>query len=408
MQTYFYKARNEQGKLLTGTFVAAAEADLFAHLRRQNLYLVSHKEVAARTAGPAVKSFGKLKPKELLHFTEQLAISLSAGVSLLQGLQNLIKNEREKTVKRILENITFRVEAGSTFKDALSAHPQSFPPLYTSIVGAGESTGKMHLVMKDLAGFIEWQLDLQAKVVEASVYPAILFLTMIGVVVILMVVVIPKFAPLFNDLGVALPLPTVVVLSISAFMSKYWWLLLLIVGGVVGGFLFFISREKGRYIVDKYKLQLPLFGGLLTKIALSRFCHTFSLALGSGVDVFTALGMAAEVVGNKFLEAAIGNARKYVNTGERIAHSLQMSIKEAGSEFPDIVISMVDVGEQTGNLVSTLEKVNEYYEKEVPSTIRKIFSMFEPIMIITMGVLVGGIAMAVFLPMVQLISHVGG
>lgn len=407
MPNYSYKARDEQGKVFSGIIAAQNENELFAELRRQGQYLIEHKLTKSVPVSASARRFGALNSQDLLHFTEELSISLEAGVTLLQSLKNLIKNEKKARTKSILDNIAYRVEAGSSFKEALEAHPQSFPKLYVSVVGAGERTGKMHLVLRDLANFIEWQLEMKAKVTEASVYPIILFLTLFGVVTVLVAVVIPKFEPMFRDLGVGLPLPTIVILSLSRFVSGYWWLLALGLGALIGGFIFAFSTAQGRYRIDKFMLGLPVAGPLINKIALSRFCHTFSLSLSSGIDVYTALGMAAEVVDNSFLERAIANARTYVNTGEKISDSLSIAIKEAGSEFPDIVISMIDVGEQTGNLVATLNKVNEYYEKEVPSTIRKIFSMFEPLMIVTMGVVVGGIALAVFLPMIQLISNVG-
>lgn len=407
MPNYSYKARDEQGRVYSGIIAAQNENELFAELRRQGQYLIEHKLTKSVPVSASARRFGALNSQDLLHFTEELSISLEAGVTLLQSLKNLIKNEKKARTKSILDNIAYRVEAGSSFKEALEAHPQSFPKLYVSVVGAGERTGKMHLVLRDLANFIEWQLEMKAKVTEASVYPIILFLTLFGVVTVLVAVVIPKFEPMFRDLGVGLPLPTIAILSLSRFVSGYWWLLALGLGALIGGFMFAFSTAQGRYRIDKFMLGLPVAGPLINKIALSRFCHTFALSLSAGIDVYTALGMAAEVVDNSFLERAISNARTYVNTGEKISDSLSIAIKEAGSEFPDIVISMIDVGEQTGNLVATLNKVNEYYEKEVPSTIRKIFSMFEPLMIVTMGVVVGGIALAVFLPMIQLISNVG-
>ncbi|HOU37062.1 MAG TPA: type II secretion system F family protein [Candidatus Omnitrophota bacterium] len=407
MPNYSYKARDEQGRVFSGIIAAQNENELFAELRRQGQYLIEHKLTKSVPVSVSARRFGALNSQDLLHFTEELSISLEAGVTLLQSLKNLIKNEKKSRTKSILDNIAYRVEAGSSFKEALEAHPQSFPKLYVSVVGAGERTGKMHLVLRDLANFIEWQLEMKAKVTEASVYPIILFLTLFGVVTVLVAVVIPKFEPMFKDLGVGLPLPTIVILSLSRFVSGYWWLLALGLGALIGGFIFAFSTAQGRYRIDKFMLGLPVAGSLINKIALSRFCHTFALSLSAGIDVYTALGMAAEVVDNSFLERAISNARTYVNTGEKISDSLSIAIKEAGSEFPDIVISMIDVGEQTGNLVATLNKVNEYYEKEVPSTTRKIFSMFEPLMIVTMGVVVGGIALAVFLPMIQLISNVG-
>jgi type IV pilus assembly protein PilC len=303
-----------------------------------------------------------------------------------------------------VEDIAQRVESGCTFKEALALHPRSFNKLFISIIGAGESTGKLSFALNDLAKLIDWQLDLEAKMKEASIYPIVLFCAMIGVVTVLMAVVIPKFEPMFKDLNVELPIATQIVMG----ASKIWWAPFLVIGIAAGIWTFIGMTPKGRYRLDKFKLTLPVVGDLLTKISLSRFCHTFSLALRSGVNVFNALGIAAEVTGNSFIESSVSKARDYVNVGEKISTSMELSGKDSGCKFPDIVIRMINVGEQSGSLADTLDKVNQFYDKEVPSTVKKIFSLMEPLMILMMGVVVGGIALSVFLPLTKLISAVGG
>ena len=403
MQNYSYQARDDAGKLIRGVMPAENEMDLASRLRNMNYFLTAVKSVAI-VSSKAEDKGGHLSQVEVLNFTNQLAISLDAGVPLLAVFKDLSVNIPQKKVRIVVEDIAHRVESGCTFKEALAMHPRSFSKLYVSIIGAGESTGKLPFVLNDLARLIEWQLEIQAKVTEASIYPIILFCAMIGVVTVLMAAVIPKFEPMFKDLNVELPIATQIVLG----ASKIWWIPFLVFGlGAVFWFIIGLT-SKGRYQLDKFKLSLPVIGDLLTKISLSRFCHTFSLALRSGVNVFNALGMASEVTGNSFIEASVSKAKDYVNVGEKISTSMELAGNSSGCKFPNIIIRMISVGEQSGSLAETLEKVNQFYDKEVPSTVKKIFSLMEPLMILFMGVVVGGIALSVFLPLTKLVSAVGG
>ncbi len=403
MANYSYKARDDAGKLVKGVMSAENELDLANRLRNMGYFLTSIKSVMVINKKEGAKG-GHLNQVEVLNFTNQLAISLEAGVSLLTVLKDLMINTPEKKVKNVVEDITHRVESGCTFREALASHPHSFSKLFISIIGAGESTGKLSFVLNDLAKLIEWQLELEAKMKEASIYPIILFSAMIGVVTVLMAMVIPKFEPMFKELNVELPLATQIVLG----ASKLWWIPFLIFGAVAGFWIIIGLTPKGRYQLDKFKLSLPVIGDLLTKMSLSRFCHTFSLALRSGVNVFNALGMASEVTGNSFIEASVSKARDYVNVGEKISTSMELAGNYSGCKFPNIVIRMISVGEQSGSLADTLDKVNQFYDKEVPSTVKKMFSLMEPLMILIMGIVVGGIALSVFLPLTKLVSAVGG
>ena len=403
MANYSYLARDDAGKQVKGVMAAENELDLANRLHNLGYFLTSVKSAPDVSQKNEAKG-GHLSQVEVLNFSNQLAISLEAGVPLLTVLKDMGLSLRQKKVKLVVEDISRRVESGCTFREALAMHPRSFSPLFISIIGAGENTGKLSYVLNDLVKIIEWQLELEAKMKEASIYPIILFCAMAGVVTILMSAVIPKFEPMFKDLNVELPLATQIVLG----ASKVWWVPLVVFAVAAATWIIIGLYPKGRYQLDKFKLTLPIMGDLLTKISLSRFCHTFSLALRSGVNVFNALGMSAEVTGNSFIAASVSKARDYVNVGERIATSMELSGKDSGCRFPDIVIRMISVGEQSGSLSETLDKVNQFYDKEVPSTVRKIFSLLEPLMILVMGVVVGGIALSVFLPLTKLVSAVGG
>ena len=403
MANYSYLARDDAGKQVKGVMAAENELDLANRLHNMGYFLTSVKNAPDVSQKNEAKG-GHLSQVEVLNFSNQLAISLEAGVPLLTVLKDMGISLRQKKVKLVVEDISRRVESGCTFREALAMHPRSFSPLFISIIGAGENTGKLSYVLNDLVKIIEWQLELEAKMKEASIYPIVLFCAMAGVVTILMSAVIPKFEPMFKDLNVELPLATQIVLG----ASKVWWVPLVVFAVAAATWIIIGLYPKGRYQLDKFKLTLPIMGDLLTKISLSRFCHTFSLALRSGVNVFNALGMSAEVTGNSFIAASVSKARDYVNIGERIATSMELSGKDSGCKFPDIVIRMISVGEQSGSLSETLDKVNQFYDKEVPSTVRKIFSLLEPLMILVMGVVVGGIALSVFLPLTKLVSAVGG
>ena len=407
MVTYSYTARDDQGKVVKGTAAADDESDLFNRLSKGGLILTSARVANAISFGKSPESSGggvRLSQTEVLNFTTQLAISLEAGVPLLTVLKDLGTNSGDKKMRRVMSEIARKVETGTSFKDALTTYRSSFTQLYISIVGAGESTGKLPMVLNDLARMIEWQLELQSKIKEAMIYPIVMFVAMVGVVTVLMTVVIPKFIPMFESLKLELPLPTKIVLG----ASKLWWLPF-VVGGVCWAVYFVTSlTAEGRYKIAKITLKLPVVGDLVNKIALSRFCHTLALSLKSGITVINALGIASEVTGNAYLERAISKAKNYVNVGEKISVSLDKAAKEAGGGFPDLIIRMVSVGETSGSLAETLEKVNQFYDKEVPATIKKIFAMMEPAMIMVMGGVVGGIAVSVFLPLVKVIGGIGG
>ena len=396
MPNYSYTTRDNSGKEVRGTMLADNEVDLANKLFNLGNFLVRAK-ITTTEAVNAGGKIARMKPKELLNFTIQLSALLDAGVPLVAALRDLVRDETQENIKKTVEDICYRVESGSSLKDCLSAHGKSFPKLYTAIVGAGESTGKLSVCLNELARLLEWQMELGAKMKEAATYPIILFCVMIMVVTLLVVKLIPTFEPLFKDMNIALPPPTQAVVDFSNFVRKSWYIIIGIMGLLVVGYKFYYSTVKGRYILDSLKLKIPLAGGLLRKVALARFCHTFALGLKSGVNILTALDFAGEVVGNSRLEQSVKKARDAVNIGEKLGASFS-----ASGEFPPLVVRMITVGEQSGSLFLTLEKVNQFYDREVPATIKKLFAIFEPLMIVIMAVVVGGIAVAIFLPMFKI------
>lgn len=401
MQNYSYTAKDDYGKSVQGAMAAQDEADLSNRLSHLGYFLLRAK-VITNLAQSSLK-MPWLKSREALNFTIHLHTLLNAGVPLTTALHDLAQDTEKVTIQKVIDDIRYSVESGTSLKEALSMHPRSFSKLYTAVVGAGESTGRLNLCLEDLCALLDWQLELRAKIKEAATYPIILFCAMVGVVTLLVVKVIPAFKTVFEGVGAKLPLPTRIVLGVSDFVFHFWYIPLVIIILLIAGYTVYYSTPKGKYRIDSLKLKIPLFSALLRKVLLSRFCHTLSVVLKSGVNLLIALDIAADVIDNSRLRNSIIKARDSVNVGERLAESLQVS-----GEFPPFVIRMVAVGEQSGDLPKTLEKVNYFYDREVPATIKRMFALFEPIMIIIMGVVVAGIALSIFLPMFQMAEIIGG
>lgn len=402
MQNYAYKARDNFGKVVRGTMMADDEINLANKISNLGYFLVGQKIISQEKAA-AAKRLGRMKLRELLNFTYHLNTLLDAGVPLVAALRDLSRDEPKENLQKIIDDLRYNVEAGSSLKDALTKQPGSFPKLFTSITGAGESTGKLSICLNDLANLLDWQMELGAKVKEAATYPVILFCVMLGVVALLMLKTVPTFEPIFKELGASLPAPTQFILDLSHFARKAWHIIFGAVILLIIGYNVYGSNPKGRYKIDSLKLKLPLLGELLRKITLSRFCHTLSLTLRSGTNILTALDLASEVVGNSRIQQLVLKARDAVNVGEKLGDAFQVS-----GEFPPMVIRMIRVGEQSGDISQSLDKVNHFYDREVPASIKKMFAFFEPAMIVFMAVVVGGIAIAIFLPMFKMAEVIGG
>ncbi|MBI4846903.1 MAG: type II secretion system F family protein [Candidatus Omnitrophica bacterium] len=401
MQNYSYTARDGKGKIVKGFMLAEDEIALANKISYLGYFLTSYKVSKESSEKQTYSRSVKLKPKEIVQLTYQLSTLLDAGLPLLDGLKNLTQDASNERIKKIVDDIRYKIESGGSLKEAMAHYPAVFSKLYQALVGAGESTGNLPETLNDLAQLLEWQMDLRSKIKEAATYPIILFSVMVGVVVLLVVKVIPTFEPMFADVGAMLPLPTQIVLSFSHFIRDFWFLIIVFFAAVFFGGTVYSKTEKGRYNFDSLKLNMPLVGELLRKISLSRFAHTFNICFEAGISLLASLEIAQGTVGNARIEKAIKKATESVNVGEKLGVSLQMT-----GEFPPMVLRMISVGEQSGALPQTLDKVCKFYDKEVTSTIKSIFALFEPIMIIVMGVVVGGIALAIFLPMFQMAQMV--
>ncbi|RKY39778.1 MAG: hypothetical protein DRP75_01060 [Candidatus Omnitrophota bacterium] len=399
MPTYFYTARDSAGRLVKGSLSASSREELNEKLSAMGYFLthVSLKEKRWRTSSIS----SAIKANDLIVFTIHLHTLLEAGVPLLSGLKGLARQAQGRRLGEIIEGICQRLEAGESFSQALAAYPKVFSKLYIGIVRAGESSGKLDLVLNWLAKFLQWQKDLRSQIRDVFFYPCILIGLMLLLVSLLVTFVLPRFVALFSAMRITLPLFTRILLSLSQFAHSHWlyFLLVFFIAGIAG--FLYMRSEKGRYRVDYLKIRLPVIGFLIHKIALSRFAHTLSILLNSGVDILTSLEINKEVVNNAYLAKVIEEVKQKVKTGE----SLSQALKE-NKNFPPLVVTMIAVGENSGFLEKNLERVCQFYDEEVPRAIKRIFTFIEPLLILCIGLIVGAIALSIFLPLYQLITMV--
>lgn len=350
-------------------------------------------------------STGKVKSKVLTSFTRQLATLIDAGLPLLRGLNVLRKGEKNATLRNCLAKLAEAVEGGSTFSEALAQHPKIFSRLYVNMVRAGEAGGVLDVTLTRLADFQEKAQRIKNKVISAMVYPSVVIFVAISILTFLMIVIVPKFQEIFRDLleGEELPALTQFVIGLSNTIKNRFPV---VAGGIVA-FVIFVKllgkTEKGRFLIDKIKINLPIFGPLLRKVAIARFTRTLGTLIASGVPILQALNIVRETAGNAVLAAAIGRVHDAVKEGERIVTPL-----EASGIFPPMVISMVDVGEETGALPDMLMKIADVYDDEVDNAVAALTSLLEPIMIVFLAVVVGTIVIAMFLPLIHVIGKLGG
>lgn len=399
MPSYNYKAKDDQGKTIKGVMIAANEDQLADSLDQMGLYLLSATKT--RIAESHLR-WERVNRKDLITFSVHLSTTLSAGVPILQSLQDLINECEKPGFKKVIEDVTRNIQAGSSFSDALSKHPKVFTELYVSIVKAGEATGNVDKVLDDLVAFLEWQESLAMDVKQATIYPAFVLTAVISLVVLLMTFVFPRFTVIFERTNVPLPLPTRIVMGLSNFITSYWFFIVMAILAIIVSHRLIVKTPKGRYFFDKLKLNLPVFGNLMRKIALSRFSHHFSALLKAGVEIYHSLMVTERVVGNTVIAGVISSARDYISAGGSLSESLKK-----GNEFPSMVIRMISIGETSGSMDKTLDKVSQYYDREVPVTIKKVFAVFEPIVIATLAVIVLGMALSMFLPLYQMLGMVG-
>ena len=396
-----YKAKDEAGRTVTGVLEADDEDVLADLLDEQNLFLIA--------AGPAKKKaeggrlFERIKTRDVLDFTNDLATMLSVGISLTVTLRDLAEGAEKAKMKIVVEDLLASVEAGSSLSAAFGRHPTVFDDIYVSIVQAGEDSGNLDRVLGDLAKFLEWKGDLRRDVVQAMIYPIMVLGAVTGLVILLATVVFPQFSNVLRQSRGPMPLPTQILFALSEILVGYWWLLLLLIVVSGGSFFFWVRTDKGKFRFDGWMLKIPIFGVLVRDIALSRFCHFFQILFNAGVDISQTLQILQTVVGNKVLGKATAGVRNEIRAGESIADSLA-----ATEQFPKMVVRVFRVGETSGQLDSSLAKVCVYYDKEIPATIKRVFATMEPLLYVFLACVVLMVALAIYLPLYQMMQSFQG
>jgi type IV pilus assembly protein PilC len=375
-----------------------------AMLRREQI-VVTRITPAQTKATPAPKR-GKAKAapaKNLAVFTRQFSVMIDAGLPLVQCLDILGNQEDNKNFASVILQTRSDVEGGASLADAMKKHPKTFDALYTNMIAAGEAGGILDTILKRLAVYIEKAVKLKGQVKSAMIYPIAVIVIASGVVGVILWKVIPTFANLFAGLGAELPLPTRIVIAASNMLVRF--MPLIVVGGVVFAFAFkrYYATEQGRHVVDAMVLKLPVLGPIMRKIAVARFCRTMATLLASGVPILDGLDITARTAGNAIIEDAIFTTRKSIERGETIAAPL----KQTGV-FPSMVVQMIGVGEATGALDTMLSKIADFYEEEVDTAVAGLLTLLEPIMIAFLGIIVGGIVIAMYLPIFGLITELAG
>ncbi len=403
MPIYQWKGRTRQGALKKGEIEAANEAAVMAQLRAQMLLPVTVKEKAKDVSEylPFLKQ--GIKTKELVVFTRQFATMIDAGLPLVQCLEILGDQQPNKNFKEIIRAVKLDVEQGSTFADALSKHPKPFDDLYVNLVQAGEVGGILDTILNRLAVYLEKADALARKVKSAMVYPSTVMVVAIGVVVLMLVKVIPTFEKMFQDFGGDLPAPTQFVVDMSAFMREWIGPILIAVVAVFVAFLQARKRSpKFRRATDAAFLKAPIFGDLLRKVAVARFTRTLGTMIASGVPILDGLDIVSRTAGNVIVEEALQKVKAAISEGKTIAEPLQES-----GVFPGMVTQMIAVGEETGAMEAMLSKIADFYDEEVDSAVEALTSMLEPIMMVFLGGSVGGLLIAMYLPIFKIAETIG-
>jgi type IV pilus assembly protein PilC len=392
-----YRARDKSGRVHAGEIEGSSGASVARALREKGYVplKIEEQQVSALDREISIPGFSKrVKLKEVAVFSRQLATMVNSGLTLVRALTVLEAQTESAALGEIVGQVRREVEQGTTLSEAMSRHPKAFNRLYVAMVRAGEAGGALDETLIRLAETLESAVRLRSKVRSAMAYPVVVLALVILIVAAMLLFIVPIFQRLYEDLGGSLPLPTQLLINISSVLTSLWWLILLAVVGGVIGFRRWIATDAGRHSWDAFKLRVPIMGGLVRKVAISRFSRTFSVLSRTGVPVLQALDIVATTTGNSLVADAITDAQRSVKRGESLSTPLAKH-----EVFPPMVTHMMSVGEETGAMDAMLEKVADFYDSEVDATVNALASLIEPILIIVMGVAVGGILISLYLPM---------
>ena len=397
MTTFAYQARDSAGKMISGVQEALNEDNAINTLMARGLMVLS---IQQKAGGRVTAPKGKVSETDLVLFTRQLATMVDAGLPLVGGLTALYEQadpKKQAGLRRIVGEVTALVQQGDSFYEAISKHPRVFSRLYVSMVKAGESGGLLAEILDRLASFLEAAARLKKKVKSAMTYPVIVICIAIAITTFLIVKVVPVFGGIFADFGANLPGPTQFLLDLSDFIRGNWLILIAIIAGTIFGVRAFVRSERGSKLWDRWKLKLPIFGPLIHKICMTRFARTFAQLIRSGVPILEVMSIVGDTSGNDVVAQAIKGVASDVEKGDHLASSLARQ-----PIFPPMLIRMVSAGEATGKIDVMLEKMADFWDEEIEAILSALTSLIEPLLIVFLGVIVGGIVIAMFLPIFKL------
>jgi type IV pilus assembly protein PilC len=395
MSSFAYVARETgTGREIRNSIDAVTEQAAIAALLNRNLLVVSIQEKVGRKGRT---SGGRVSLQDLVVFTRQLATMIDAGLAMVQSLQALAEQTTSKVMRDVIKDVCSRVESGESFSEALQKHPRAFSRLYVCMVAAGEKGGLLAEILARLATYLENTARLRKKVKSAMMYPTVVTVVAILITIFLLVKVVPVFGEIFSSFDAKLPGPTLFLIQLSEFVKKYVILLLVAGGGLVYAWLYFIKTKPGRQFWDSQRIRLPIFGGIAHKICLARFTRTLASLIRSGVPILEVLQIVSQTVGNVVMEKAIKNAAVDIQEGEGISNALGKH-----AIFPSMIIRMVTAGEQTGKIDNMLERVSDFLDEEIETTLSGLTALIEPLLIVFLGVVIGGMVICMFLPIFKM------
>lgn len=400
--TFVWKGKTAKGENLSGEYEANDRKEVGDHLRKQRIVITSIKK-KPKDIDISFLQKKSVGVKDLSVFTRQFATMVNAGLPLVQCLDVLGRQLDKPHFKKVVQEVMADVEGGTTLAEAMEKHPKVFSDLYVNMIAAGEAGGILDIILSRLAIFLEKADALQRKVKGAMTYPIIVLTVAGGACIFMLMFVIPVFAKMFSDFGGTLPAPTRIVMALSDFLRVYWWALLAGSIAISVAFKQIRATDKGRFLTDKLALRIPVLGTVLQKSGVARFTRTLGTLIGSGVGILQGLEITSRTAGNRVIQLAIEDTSKAISQGETIAAPL----KESGV-FPPMVTQMIAIGEQTGALDEMLSKIADFYDDEVDSAVEALTAAIEPLMIVVMGTMVGGMLVAMYLPMFKMSEIVGG
>ncbi|MGF1571978.1 MAG: type II secretion system F family protein [Sumerlaeia bacterium] len=405
MPVFSYTARGSDGKMINGTMEASDQQGVAQMLREKGLMPTEIKVGASSSNTKTKKSRGKGgKPRidDLAIFSQQMAVMIRAGLPLIEVLNILGEQTERRMLAEIIQRVEKDVEAGESLTEAMSKYKGTFDTFYLSMIRAGEASGMLDSILEQVAVYMERTASLQRKIKMATMYPTTVMVIALAITAFLLVKVVPVFASIFEDLGGVLPLPTRIVLFLSQTLQNYWYIIIGVIIALIIGFKQWYKTPSGKLAIDTFKLKMPIFGPLFLKTAVAKFTRTLGTLIRSGVNILQALEIVAQTANNRRLELAVNKTKASIQSGE----SLTKPLAESGV-FPPMVTRMIDVGEKTGALEGMLTKIADFYEDQVSTAVAGLTSLIEPLLIVFLGVVVGFVVIAMFMPMFKMIELVG-